>query len=248
MATDGHGGGRNAWPSLDIQPVRHTRAHEEVARRLRDQIQRGALRPGDRLPPERELAKRFQVSRATIRQALSALQSIGLVESRLGAGTFASIDTGASVSSLAAVLRTADASLTDQLGLRRLIEPEVALLAAEHAQRADLDELGEHVARQEACLRDGVPFIDEDSAFHLAIARASGNALLVKMVEGIHELLRDSREHSIRAVGGMESSLEGHRRVLEAISHSDGQAAYDAMRSHIQDVERLTLEALAQGP
>lgn len=243
--TNGHGD-RVERLGIDIQPVARTRAHEEVARQLRELIQRGALRTGDRLPPERELAKRFQVSRATIRHALSALHSTGLVESRIGEGTFARHDAGPSVTSLAAALRTADASLTDQLGLRRLIEPQVAQLAAEHAQETDLDELRQCVASQETRFSQGQPFIDEDSAFHLGIARASGNALLVKMVEGIHELLRDSRERSMLAPGGMECSLMRHRHILAAISRGDGDDAYDTMLTHIRDVERLTLQALSQ--
>lgn len=228
-----------------VEPVARTRAYEEVARQLRELMQRGTFGAGDRLPPERDLARRFQVSRATIRQALSALSSAGLIESRVGEGTFARGDIGASVTDLAAVLRTADASLADQLALRRLIEPQVAHLAAEHGEEADLDDLGQYLSLQEARLGDGVPFVDEDSAFHLAIARATKNSLLVKMVEGVHELLRASREHSLRAPGGMECSLEGHRRILRAISEHDGPAAYDAMLGHLQDVERLSLQTLA---
>lgn len=227
-----------------IQPVSRTRAHEEVARQLQELIQRGTLRIGQRLPPERELAQRFQVSRATLRQALSELRSSGLVDSRVGEGTFVRTDVGDSGPNVAAALRMAQASLTDQLGLRRLIEPQVAQLAADHAQEVDLDKLEHYVMLQQRRLDDGQPFVDEDSAFHLAIAHATDNALLAKMVEGIHELLRESREHSQRAPGGMQRSLQGHQAILDAIRRGDSQAAYDAMLGHIQDVERLSLDDL----
>ncbi len=91
-----------------------------------------------------------------------------------------------------------------------------------------------------------MPFVEEDGAFHLAIARATKNTLLVKMVEGIQELLRESHEHSMRAPGGMQLSLEGHRRVYRAIRGHEAQAAYDAILAHILDVERLILQLLAR--
>jgi GntR family transcriptional regulator, transcriptional repressor for pyruvate dehydrogenase complex len=193
------------------------------------------------------LAKQFRVSRATVRQALSVLQAMGLIESRIGNGTFASTRlTALSVTDLASALRMAQGKLTEQLELRRLIEPQVACLAAERAADADLDDLLRYISLQEARLSEGVPFVEEDGAFHLAIARATKNTLLVKMVEGIQELLRESHEHSLRAAGGMQLSLEGHRRVYQAIRSHKAQAAYDAMLAHLLDVERLVLQLLAQ--
>lgn len=236
----------STWDDAGIHPIARTRAHEEVARQLEELMHQGVLRSGDRLPPERELATRFQVSRATVRQALSVLQATGLIDSRIGDGTFARSSTqGLSVTDLAGALRSAHATLTDQLELRRLVEPQVASLAAERASEAELEELREHIKRQEVRVADGLPFIEEDSAFHLGVARATKNALLVKMVEGIHELLRESRQHSQRTLGGKNASLEGHRRLYEAIRKRDSEAAYDAMLAHILNVERLSLQSLA---
>lgn len=221
-----------------IRRVARVRAHEDVARQLRGLIARGMFRPGERLPPERELAHRFGVSRTTLRHALSDLHRAGLIESRVGAGTFVrAVDPGGA--DMAAALRTVHAGLDDQLGLRRLIEPAVAQLAAEHALQSDLIHLERCVAAQRDRAARGVPFVDEDSAFHLAIARATGNVLLGTMVEGIHELLRDSRERSLRAPGGLARSLRGHEAILDAIRHRDGPGARDAMLAHIHDVERL---------
>ncbi len=234
----------NGQDDLAIHPIARTKAHEEVARQLRDLMQREVLRSGERLPPERDLAKRFQVSRATIRQALSLLQSQGLVESHVGAGTFARTDVS-SVTDLAAALSLVNAPLNDQFELRRLIEPQLARTAAAQAEEHDLDELRRHLSDQERCLGEGVPFVNEDSAFHLAIAHTTKNTLLVKMVEGINELLRDSRDYSLRTAGGMRDSFEGHQRILTAIEHHDPETAHEAMTSHILDVERLSLQALS---
>jgi GntR family transcriptional regulator, transcriptional repressor for pyruvate dehydrogenase complex len=169
-------------------------------------MEREVLRTGDRLPSERELAKQFGVSRVTVRQALSVLQAMGLIESRIGNRTFARAGHKAlSVTDLASALRVAQENLTEQLELRRLIEPQVACLAAERATDADLDDLLRYISLQEARLSQGVPFVEEDGAFHLAIAQATKNSLLVKMVEGIQELLQESHEHSMRASGGRDS-------------------------------------------
>lgn len=235
---------------IDIEPVQRTRAHEEVVRQLEDLMRRGVLGAGDRLPSERELAKQFRVSRATVRQALSVLQAMGLIESRIGDGTFARAGLATlSVTDLASALRMARGTLTEQLELRRLIEPQVASLAAERATGEDIEDLLRNISLQEARFSEGVTFIEEDSAFHLAIARATKNALLVKMVEGIQELLQESHEHSARADGGMQLSLEGHHRVYQAMRAHDAQAAYDAMLAHVLDVERLVLQLIAQeGP
>lgn len=175
------------------------------------------------------------------------LQAMGLVESRVGDGTFArAAPPVLAVTDLATALRMAQGTLADQLELRRLLEPLVASLAAERATDGDIDELSHYLSLQEARLAERVPFVEEDSAFHLAVARATKNALLVKMVEGIHELLRDSREYSLRTPGGMHRSLAGHRRLSAAIGDHDSQAAYDAMTAHILDVERLSLQSVAE--
>ena len=210
-------------------------------------MERGLLRAGDKLPPERELAARFGVSRATVRQALSALHSAGLVESLVGKGTYARAEEGTtSITGLVDALRMAHGTLSDQLDVRRLIEPQVARAAAIRAQPSDHEHIRESIVRQEACVAAGRPFVEEDSAFHLAIAQATGNPLLVKMIEGIHGLLRDTRERSLATEDGVRCSLAGHHAIVAALLTADGEAAYQAMTNHLLDVERLTLQALAQ--
>ena len=232
---------------VSSRQVAPTRAHDHVARQLRDLMERGVLGPGDRLPPERELATRFGVSRATVRQALSALQSAGLVESLVGKGTFARFDASSvGVSGLVEALRLGQGTLGNQMEVRRLVEPEVARCAAARATESDLERIRESLAQQEECIRERRPFLDEDSSFHLTIAHATGNPLLVKMIEGIHELLRGSREQSLRTVDGVRQSFEGHRRIATALLARDGWGAYEAMVDHLLDVERLGLEAVVE--
>jgi GntR family transcriptional repressor for pyruvate dehydrogenase complex len=228
--------------SLDLQiaPVRRVRAYEEVVSQLQELMQRHALTPGDRLPTERELARRFRVSRVTVRQALSVLQAMGLVETRVGDGTFARSDSRThTVTVLASALHAPPADLGEQLELRRLLEPQVARLAAERAREDDLAEMRRWVAAQERRDAAGEPFVEEDAAFHLAIARTTKNSLLVRMVESIHQLLGESRQQSLLTPGGRARSLRWHHRIEAAMRAGRSQAAYDAMLGHLLDVEAL---------
>lgn len=212
-------------------------------------MQKELLRPGDRLPSERELAQRFRVSRVTVRQALSVLQAMGLIDSRVGDGTFARADgQSLTVTVLASVLHSPPGSLAEQLELRRLLEPQVARLAAERATEADLWEMRDRLVQQRERHARGQAFVDEDIGFHLAIARATQNALLVRMIESIHELLRGSRERSLGTAAGRERSLRWHGKIEAAIAGGDAQAAFDDMLGHLLDVEGLVMRSEAQGP
>jgi GntR family transcriptional repressor for pyruvate dehydrogenase complex len=222
---------------VQIRPIRKTRAYEEIVRQIQALVAQGQLKPGDRLMTERELAEQFGVSRVTVRQAMSVLQAMGLIESKVGNGTFARSGQVPTVTVLASVLNPSRSSLLEQLELRRLIEPEVARLAATRATPGHLRDMARFIEAQERRLEEGRPFVEEDSAFHMAIARSAGNHLLVRMMESIHELLRESREHSLRTRAGMARSLEGHRRVIDAVRRGDASGAQRAMLRHVREVE-----------
>jgi GntR family transcriptional regulator, transcriptional repressor for pyruvate dehydrogenase complex len=239
---DQGGRGRHAAEGVQILPIRKTRAYEEIVRQLQSLIADGQFRPGDRLMTERELAEQFRVSRVTVRQALSVLQAMGLVESRVGDGTFARRSQAPTVTVLAPVLSPPRSSLLEQLELGRLIEPEVARLAASRATPIHLEEMARYIGQQKHKMEQGQPFIDEDSAFHMAVARSSGNDLLVRMMESIHELLRDSRQQSLQTRAGMARSLAGHERIMDAIRRHDPGAAHRAMRRHVLEVESTIIE------
>jgi GntR family transcriptional regulator, transcriptional repressor for pyruvate dehydrogenase complex len=226
--------------AVRIRPIRKTRAYEEIVRQLQSLIAQGELKAGDRLMTERELAEQFAVSRVTVRQALSVLQAMGLVESRVGNGTFARKSEVVTV--LASMLNHPRSSLLDQLELRRLIEPEVARLAAARATQANTREMARFIDLQRKMMADGRPFVEEDSAFHMAIARSSGNALLVRMMESIHELLRDSREQSLRTKAAMARSFAGHQRIMAAVRRQDAKGAQRAMLRHVLEVESTIVE------
>ena len=225
-----------------LRPVQKTRAYEEIVSQFQTLIEQGRLRPGDRLPTERELAAQFLVSRVTVRQALSVLQAMGFVESRVGDGTFARRSETATVTALASMLSPPRSTLLEQLEVRRLIEPEVARLAADRATPAHTREMARFIQLQKQMMKQGRPFVEEDSAFHLAIARSAGNHLLSQMMESIHELLRESREQSLRTRPAMARSLAGHQRIIDAVRKHDPKAAQQAMLRHVLEVESTIIE------
>jgi GntR family transcriptional repressor for pyruvate dehydrogenase complex len=229
---------------VQFDRVKRTRLYEEIAEQIRERIASGQLRPGERLPPERELAAQFGVSRALVRQALTVLQTVGIIESRIGNGTYVQRPPSWSVAPLGARLATERELLTHPLEVRRILEPPMARLAAERASAQDVERLEELVRAQEAKVQRGEVITPEDTAFHGTIARACQNPILAQLVAAVEALLEESRDRSLRAPQGGLRSLIGHRRILEAIRRRDGPAAYDAMLRHLEEVEALILASL----
>jgi GntR family transcriptional repressor for pyruvate dehydrogenase complex len=230
---------------MKILPVRRTRVPEEIVAQIRGLIASGELRPGDLLPSERELAERFQVSRASIREALTALKVVGLLErSRSGGGLSARGNHAwFTIAPLSSYLATRS-HLVEQIEVRRMIEPEMGRLAADRAEPDD-------IARMEACLNDMAADIatggigsDADAAFHSAIARCTDNELLARIVEVIGAAIHEHRE-LFQTAEGARRSLEEHRHILEAIRRGDAEAAYEATRCHLDTVRRLLEDALS---
>ena len=123
-----------------------------------------------------------------------------------------------------------------------MIEPPLARRAALHASPAELLEMEQILVHQEAKALRGELAIDEDSEFHYAIALASDNSVVLKVVDTLMDLLRETRERSLQVEGRQQKSLAGHRRILAAIKHRDAEAAKAAMRRHVEDVEEIVLD------
>jgi GntR family transcriptional repressor for pyruvate dehydrogenase complex len=229
---------------MNILPVRRMRVPEEIVDQIRGFIASGELRPGDLLPSERELAERFQVSRASIREALTALQVMGLLErSRTGGGLAARGNhVWFTIAPLSSFLATRS-HIVEQIEVRRMIEPEMGRLAAERASVED-------IALMEQCLRDMEADIDAggggseaDAAFHATIAASTNNELLTRIVQLIGDAIREQRE-AFQTPEGARASLAEHHEILEAVRRNDGEAAYHATRQHIDTVRRLLEDAL----
>jgi GntR family transcriptional repressor for pyruvate dehydrogenase complex len=221
--------------------VRRNKVYEDVARQIERLILK-KLRPGDKLPSERELAETLSVSRSSIRDAIRSLELAGMVEPRQGAGTIVREISSNSLATPFANTVKRKAELIDEfLDFRKILEPPLAARAATHASIDEISEMEDILDRQEKKLRRGESTIAEDSEFHYAVALASGNSVVLKVLDILMDLLRETRERSLQVAGRPQKSLAGHRRILGAIKRHDAEGAKAAMRRHIEDVEEIIL-------
>jgi len=224
-------------------------ANQRIYQQIVDQISRmvrdGSLRPGDRLPPERQLAEEFGVSRAAVREALSALGLMGLIEVRQGEGTFVrNVTEEALVNPMAllvAMVRDEELGL-DMLEVRAALEAEAAYLAAQRREPEDLVAMEEALEEMEAALRTGDLAAEADWKFHHAVASASGNGVLLQIMRTLSESMQESivrfRTQLLR-IPDMDTSLVAeHQGILDAIRDQQPILAHDRMRSHIERVKR----------
>ena len=226
----------------DFEIVRRNKVYEEVAKQIERLIVK-KLNPGDKLPSERELAETLQVSRSSIRDAIRGLELMGLVEPRQGAGTIVrEISAQPPVNPFASALLRRQEMVGELLDFRKMLEPPLAARAAAHASAEEIAEMEEILQRQEQKQDQGEPAVAEDAEFHYSIALASGNSVVLKVLDILMDLLRDTRERSLQVRGRPQKSLAGHRRILAAIKRHDAEAAKAAMRRHIEDVEEIVLD------
>jgi len=229
-------------PALEVIP--RNRVYTKVAEQLQNHII-NELKPGDMLPPERELVRMFGVSRSSIRDAIRRLETVGLLEPRQGVGTVVKdVSADSLVASVTSVLLHKRKVIRELLDVRMLIEPALARRAAAHASAEQIAEMRAILEQQEQKVQKGELATDEDTKFHYTIAQAADNSVLLKLAHVLMDSLRELRERSLEMGGRQPKSLAAHRRVLEAIQQGDAVAAEAAMRRHLQEVEKLILQKL----
>lgn len=222
-----------------IVPIRRVKLYEEVAARIRDLIASGELATGQALPSERRLAEQFKVGRAVIREAIRQLEVSGLVESRHGGGNYVrEVTVEHLVAPIASVLNGMTPLREELMDARLFFEPQIAQAAAARATPEDLRRLEDVIRRQEERVANGLSGADEDAEFHDLLASATHNTVVERVMEVIDGLLEDSQARLFRSVGRSEVSLEGNRRILEAVLRHDEAAAQRAMADHLEDIAR----------
>jgi GntR family transcriptional regulator, transcriptional repressor for pyruvate dehydrogenase complex len=228
----------------EFEIIRRDKVYEGVAKQIERLILK-KLKPGDKLPSERELAESLRVSRSSIRDAIRSLELMGMVEPRQGAGTIVKeISSESLVNPLANVIKRKEELIGELLDFRKMLEPQLAARAATRVSPDEITEMEEILNRQEHKLQAGETGVGEDSEFHYAVALASGNSVVLKVLDTLMDLLRGSRERSLQAEGRGRYSLAGHRRILAAIKKHDSEAAKTAMRRHIEEVEEIVLKIM----
>lgn len=224
-----------------FEGFRKDKLYDQVARKLERFIVE-ELKPGDKLPSERELALACKVSRSSVRDAIRRLELMGLVEPRQGAGTIVRDNSpDALVNPLFAVLVRKRKHITELLEVREMIEPPLTARAAKHVTPQQLAHMDDILRRQGEKVRRGELTTEEDSEFHYAIATAADNSVVMHVVDVLMDLLREIRERNMQVQGRMQKSFEGHQRILDALRKGDARAAEAAMRRHLKEVTQLVL-------
>jgi GntR family transcriptional repressor for pyruvate dehydrogenase complex len=218
----------NSDTVVTVRPVRRENLPVGIAAELRGRILNGELKPGIQLPGHRELAAMYSVSVGSVREAISMLISVGLVETRAGRGTY--VVDGASLPQVELPGPPLTRQEVEELvEARELIESELAALASERASSQQIAVLERAVERMEAAADNPMDYPDADVEFHLVLAEAAGNRYLLRAMNDIRALLKQDMElgaeAAIRRFGDLRRSVEDHRRLVEAISSRDPERA-----------------------
>ena len=221
-------------PLLTAVPRREAPS-AEITRHLLDYLLSGELAPGDKIPSERQLAQALEVGRSGLREAIKSLSLLGLLEVRQGNGTYLSRSSSDLLPQVIEWgLLLGEPRVYDLTEARTHIEITVAGLAAERRSQEHVGRLTEILDHMRSRERDIASYIEDDIAFHLEVARMSGNGVLASLVNSIQSLLRVWAARVLQAAGETESSLAMHVPIVDAIQRGDADAARDAMAAHME--------------
>jgi len=221
-------------------PIQSERLYERIVSQIEQRIESGELKIGDQLPPERELADQFAVSRTAVREAVKALRQKGLVEIRPGRGTF--ITNGASDTirnSLGMLMKMGATKGSGNLvEVREILEPEIAALAATRITGEYISAMQDAVNVMDTALDNVDVFVEADLDFHLALAEGTQNPYIPILMDSIIDLLREQRKRTGLTKGGLQRGQIHHKKILDAVNRRDAQAARQAMQDHLKQVRK----------
>jgi GntR family transcriptional regulator, transcriptional repressor for pyruvate dehydrogenase complex len=222
-----------------IHPSGPGQTTEQVVGQVSELIKREELKPGDRLPPERELAKQLGISRPSLRAGLRTLISMGVLKSRQGAGTFIADGPPALDSEPLRLLAALHGFTFEHMfETRSILEVSAAGLAAERAQGDHLANLAEEIAEMHATIGDPQQYLIHDIRFHRAVAAASSNPTLATLVEMVSAVMYERRRETIERASDFTESLGLHKRIYRAIRARRPEEAREAMREHLRRAQR----------
>jgi GntR family transcriptional regulator, transcriptional repressor for pyruvate dehydrogenase complex len=227
--------------------MREPRLSDKVADMMLKTILSEQLRPGDRLPSERELGEQFGVSRTVVREAVRALVAKGLIEVRSGSGLrVAAVDASAVRESMSLYIHgSSNLDYPKVHEVRAMLEVEMAGLAAERRTEADIERLSEACKHMEAVSKDVESAALADVEFHREIAKATHNELYLVMLDAIGDALVEIRRRNLTRPPAMKNTLADHSRIRDAIAAGASRKARDAMREHLDHVELFWQERMA---
>lgn len=235
-------------PTPGAPPVE--RLSDQVAARLQELIRSGAFRPGEKLPSERDLCEALSVSRTVVREGVRSLVARGLLEVRHGGGTIVRTPDAALVSEMMTMLLQSgsDVSFTHVQEIRRLLEVEIAGLAAERQTPADLQRMLAELEAMQAASDDPEAWARADVAFHAAIALATHNPLYPVLLSSIADLLIEVRRTGIRLPDTPARAYRHHQAIYTAIADGNRAAARQAMQAHLRESDQTLRQARLRAP
>jgi len=227
---------------MDFKPIQQQKIYEQIVEQIKVMITEGNLKPGDKLPAERVLAENLNVSRASVREALSALHLLGLLEIKSGEGTFIKqSDVNSIIQPLALLLLMERDTALEILQVRKGLEVEAAGLAAVNASDSDIKKLGKIIDDMEKQMQKSALGEFTDWEFHFALAHATGNTLLVRLMNTISDTMQKTikinREKLFKTEGNQQILFKQHYDVFVAVRNRDVEAARNKMYEHLTFAE-----------
>lgn len=224
--------------------LRTTRIYEKIVLQIRHLIKEGKLKPNDRLPAERDLAKTLGCSRTSLREACRVLESEGLIVSKPGGGRFIQkVDERVPVNVHFNPVDVLEKSAVMHfIEAREALEPSIAAFASERAEEKDIKKMEAALKAMEEKLKNPDEKVDADSNFHLALAEATQNFVFVSLMKTNLSMYRPVRKQTLQSEERYEQSLQEHRAILNAVKRKDTQAAVDAMNVHLHHIRENVLK------
>lgn len=222
-------------------PIKNTKVYEQVIEQIEDMITNGVLKKGDRLPSERELVEQLGISRASIREALRSLEIIGLIESKQGEGNFIRENFDNTLfEPLSIMFMLNDCKIEEIFELRKVIEIETAALAAKKITTEEINELQMLVDNMKTS-EDEDERVKDDAKFHYTIAKASGNFLILSILNTVSSLMdsfiKDARKNIIN--NQLKDSIDNeHEEILNALKLHNPNKASESMRKHMDLINK----------
>jgi len=232
-----------------FKSIKRSRVSDEVANQIKNLISDGQLKPGDRLPPERELIKQFGVSRPSLREALNSLVTMGFLEIKQSKRTFVkSVASERMEDPLSFLIKTDTQKIFDLIEVRKAMEAWGATQAAQRATEEDIKRLESIIEEMEKAIEEGRDWDKEDADFHLAIAQATHNMVQIHIMSTIYDLLRESAAKLFTDKTKIKKLLQQHSRIVSAIKNHSGEKARERALEHLDyvDSEVRTLNGLTK--
>lgn len=227
---------------MDFKPIKTKKIYEEIIDQVKAMINNGTLRPGDRLMSERELAEKLQVGRSAVREAFRVMEALGIIKIKPGEGTFINeIPADSLVNAFSTVLMANGETARELMELRKILEVEAAGMAAQRCTPEQLEVISRALQQMEQDLKEGNLGEEADMKFHFAVAEATQNSLLVKLMNTIADamtrLLAAARHQMYKDSANPPRLYQEHRLIYRAIKNADSSAARRAMLEHLVGVE-----------